>query len=151
MVAMNPNDPESIEHASAVFRTHKQELEAAIRSSIHASWLRLKDVDAVESKFRAFLDRALREFRRDPDEYMLSLDMGRQSPSDQSIDDDASTLNGEEQQIRIAVYIFWSGLLLQQRDHETLDAEFREVIDDSLRGLRDDPDAFGSEFHWTSN
>lgn len=151
MVAMDPNDPESVERASAVLRAHTRELESGIRSSIHASWLRLKDLDAVESEYRGFVDRALGDFRGAPDEYMLSIDMGRQDADDQNIDDDTSTLGTEEQQIRIAVYVFWIALPPQRRNHDTLDVQFRRIVNDALSGLRDDPDAFGSEFHWPSN
>ncbi|TWT75785.1 hypothetical protein CA13_73580 [Planctomycetes bacterium CA13] len=150
MVAMDPNDPASVERASAIIRQHADMFGASIRSSIYNSWLRSKDIDAIESKYRNFLDSALRDFRADPDEYMLSIDMGRQAPSEQPIGDSSNDGGSEDQQIRIGVYIFWIGLAPQRRNHETLEGEIRKVMDDSLKALRDDPEDFGSEFHWTS-
>lgn len=150
MVAMDPNDPESVERASAIIRQHAHMLSASIRNSIHLSWLRLKDFDAVESKYRAFLDRALHDFRVDPDGYMLSIDMGNETLNDES-SGDVPNDHLEEQQVRIAVYVFWVGLTPQRRNHDTLNVELRKIMDDALDGLRDDPDSFGSEFHWTSD
>lgn len=150
MVAMDPNDPESVERASEVIRQHADMFGASIRNAIYDSWLRSKDIDAVESKYRTFLDSALRDFHADPDEYMLSIDMGRRTPSERPIGDSVNNAGSEEQPIRIGVYIFWIGLAPERRNHDTLDAEIREIMDDSLRALRDDPDGFGSEFHWTS-
>ncbi|TWU60883.1 hypothetical protein Poly51_11650 [Rubripirellula tenax] len=150
MVAMDPNDPESVELASAVIRQHADMLGASFRNAIYVSWLRLKDIDAVESRYREFVDSALRDFRGDPDEYMLSIDMGRPTRSEQLVDDSGSDDTLEEQQIRIGVYVFWIGLAPQRRNNDTLESEIRNVVDHALKALRDDPNAFGSEFHWTS-
>jgi len=150
MVAMDPNDPESVERASAIIRQHAGMFGVSIRSEIYYSCIRSKDIDAVESKYRAYLDSALRDFHSDPVEYLRSIDMGRQTPSEQAIGDSANDDASEEQQIRIGVYVFWIGLAPHRRNHDTLEAEIRTIMDDSLRALRDDPDGFGSEFHWTS-
>ena len=149
MVAMDPNDPESVERASAILRMHSHEFASTIRSSIYSTWLQLKDVDGVESRYRNFLDRALYDFRSDPDAYMASIDMGRQMPISGSFDD--ANTDAEELQIRIAVYIYWIGLPPERRNHEALEVEIRTVLDDALSRIRDDPDSFGSEFHWTSS
>ena len=151
MVAMDPNDPESVERASAILRQHVDMLGASFRNAIYVEWLRSKNIDSVESKYRAFLDSALHDFNADPDEYMLSIDMGRQPPSEQSIGDSAKDESSEEQQIRIGVYVFWLSLAPQRRNHDTLAEEIRRIMDDSFTALRDDPDGFASEFHWTSS
>ncbi|KAA5538630.1 hypothetical protein FYK55_26830 [Roseiconus nitratireducens] len=141
---MNPDDPESVERAASVIRQYPDMFGFVLRTAIFSSWVELTDFDAVELKYRAFLDSALRDFRTNPDEYLLSIDPAYQSFNVQLKDDSASMDSGE-QQIRIAIYMFWIGLDPVRRRHDILESEFRRILDDSLRTLRDDPTGFGSE------
>ncbi|TWU04843.1 hypothetical protein [Stieleria varia] len=144
MVAMDSNDPESVARASAIIRQHADMLGASVRNAIYISWLRLKDFDAVESKYRTFLDSALHDFHADQDEYMLSIDMGRATPSEQPIGDSAKDDVSEEQQIRVGVYVFWIGLAPERRNHETLEAEIRKIMGGQRRSPGSDS-GFGIE------
>ena len=141
MVFIDPNDPESVEQASEILRSQIHVFVGSLKRAIYASWLRLKDVNAVETMYRRIFTRAMEDFRRDPDEYMHSLEMEPANASDQSVADPAISMRAREQQIRIVLYLIWMGLPPERRTPDELNIEIEKILDSVMYDVRGD--AFG--------
>ncbi|QDT10534.1 hypothetical protein K239x_24910 [Planctomycetes bacterium K23_9] len=103
MVFIDPNDPESVEQASEILRSQIHVFVGSLKRAIYASWLRLKDVNAVETMYQRIFTHAMDDFRRDPDDYMRSLETEPADASDQSTADPTTTMRASEQQLRIVL------------------------------------------------
>ncbi|OYP36790.1 hypothetical protein CGZ80_06995 [Rhodopirellula sp. MGV] len=119
MVAIDPEDPESVEQASSMISLSK--VSAVVYDIIYRSWIRSKNSERVGARFRAFLDNAIRDFGENAEQYFEGL--GNSSGADVDL---------EEAQIRQAVYLYWIGLPQNRRDHETLECELRRILNEAL-------------------
>ncbi|QDV88803.1 hypothetical protein [Planctomycetes bacterium TBK1r] len=141
MVFVDPNDPESVEQASEILQSQIHVLVDSLKRAIYASWLRLKDVNAVETMYQRIFTRAIDDFRGDPDEYMQSLEMETKNATDQSMADPAVGKRAREQQIRIILYLIWMGLPPERRNLDELNIDIQKILDSAMYDVRGD--AFG--------
>ncbi len=119
MVTIDPSDDRSVEQASEMIDL--AQLSAVVHSVVYQSFLRLKNLDLVGARFREITDRALQDFGNDAEQFLASLG--------------ESKLSRDEAQIRQCVYMYWIGLPQNRREQETLNDEFRRIVNEALANL----------------